>query len=205
MDIKIYLPDLLSNNSCLCDNENRHDLLGQILYSLGHTVIPKQKLPSELLKSIPPFTCSCRGKIVDTAITLQFVSNSKLPPRKQVELGNQLLKHNNITLIPISDKDLQNNEDDLESAYQQMKIDNDDDSNDSDSDEYQIVTGLCLTNVARTSTYRCHGCESHMTLTELKVDDSKLVCSFCHDAIHNDEQLSVTTKFPDIINKLGIL
>lgn len=121
MDINIYLPDLMSNKTHLCDNENRHDLLGQILYSLGETVIPKQKLPSDLLKSIPPFTCSCRGKIVDTAITLQLVNNSTLSPRKQVELGNQLLKHSNIILIPISDKDLDNNELELENAYNNMK------------------------------------------------------------------------------------
>lgn len=111
----------MSNKTHLCDNENRHDLLGQILYSLGETVIPKQKLPSDLLKSIPPFTCSCRGKIVDTAITLQLVNNSTLSPRKQVELGNQLLKHSNIILIPISDKDLDNNELELENAYNNMK------------------------------------------------------------------------------------
>ena len=159
IDIKIYLPDLMSNKSHLCDNDNKHDLLGQILYSLGETVIPKQKLPSDLLKSIPPFTCSCRGKIVDTAITLQLVNNSKLSPRKQVELGNQLLKHSNITLIPISDKDLQDNEDKLESSYKDIQ-----DNHSTQWDDNATVTGLSLTNLARTSTYICHSCENLVAL-----------------------------------------
>ena len=192
MDIKIYLPDLMSNKSHLCDNDNKHDLLGQILYSLGETVIPKQKLPSDLLKSIPPFTCSCRGKIVDTAITLQLVNNSKLSPRKQVELGNQLLKHSNITLIPISDKDLQDNEDKLESSYKDTYITNDDDA---------TVTGLSLTNLARTSTYICHSCENHMAVSELEWDDNKFLCTFCDDPVTQEEQELIVKKFGELCNE----
>ena len=181
-EITIYLPDLASNKTHLCDNDGKHDLLGQILYTLGETVIPKQKLPSDLLKSIPPFTCSCRGKIVDTALTIQLASLARLSPREQVERANSALKLHNIILIPVSDKDLLNNETELANAY-------------SNIDEESNPPNLSLTNLARTSTYRCPECLNLMAITELEWIDNEYQCTFCNDVLSQEDQETIAKTF----------
>lgn len=75
MLIKIYRKDLTIKPKYLNDGL-KYDILGQLLFQLGHDIPTKAKLPSELNKYIEHFTISIRGKIIDSPMSIELVTAS---------------------------------------------------------------------------------------------------------------------------------
>ena len=97
--IDIYLSDIKPNPRYMRTEDDRLDILGQILLSYYEIMVPiRSKLPSELKKQIPPFTMKARGTILDTPLTMQIICNMSKQPREQVRLANELLGNSGFPL-----------------------------------------------------------------------------------------------------------
>lgn len=77
----------------------QYDYLGQLLLQLGID-IPDDGLrfPSELSKSIPPFTFPCRGSIHDTILTTNILQLDLLDPTTHPQKMGALLHPYHIQL-----------------------------------------------------------------------------------------------------------
>ena len=75
MLIKIYHKDLIVKPKYLNDGL-KYDMLGQLLFQLGHDIPTKAKLPSDIGKYIEHFTISLRGKIIDSPMAIELVTAS---------------------------------------------------------------------------------------------------------------------------------
>ena|SRR5690554_5771307 len=99
-NIVIYPEDIIPNAKYMVDANGRADLLGQILIQTGIKVPPKTRTPQCLQSGIYHFTTIIRTYVYsNTPLTLQLLSLTNLPPRKQMAAANELLNPIGINLI----------------------------------------------------------------------------------------------------------
>lgn len=94
--IAIVVSDLTHKAKYLhCPRTGKHDIVGQLLFSLGYYVPPKSRLVTDLGKHIPPFTTYVRDTVVNSPLSIELLqASSILPPRELVAACNAILaKH----------------------------------------------------------------------------------------------------------------
>lgn len=90
---EIYIPKIILRHPSpyLFDGE-KYDIVGAILAELGHKIPEKTKFPSNLDIVISHFTCKCKGKIIDTELTIAL-SRLEIHPQKNAFVeANKLLE-----------------------------------------------------------------------------------------------------------------
>jgi hypothetical protein len=183
--ITVYPQDIIPNAKYMCDAEGRCDLLGQLLINgYGIRIPPKTRTPQCLQSAINNFVVCIRSYVYsNTPLTIALLKLTSLPPRKQIAEANKLLQAVGIVLVT------EDQQESIRSNIQQPTT--------PVLDEL-VEPQLILTNLFRTSRYRCD-CGGNQVLTSLVIDDNNLYCTYCQDEVPTDVYNQIKNKFQEEI------